>query len=61
MGDLLNKLGFDCRWRRDPAEREPKGSNAKCGAMFIDLTAPPPLFSLPPGAMGLRVVQGGKS
>ncbi len=58
--DLLEKLAADCPWRRDPADRQPGKYDAKCGACFIDLDGPPPPSDMPPGAMGLRVVRGGK-
>ena len=60
MDDLLDKLACDCPWRRDPAERHPGKYDVKCGAMFIDLDGPPPPSDLPPGAIGLRLIQGGK-
>jgi hypothetical protein len=58
--DLLDKLAFDCPWRRDPSERHPGKYNVKCGATFVDLDGPPPLSDVPLGAMGLRVIQGGR-
>ena len=61
LEDLLDKLAFDCPWRRDPADRPPGKYDPKCGACFIDLDGPPAPPDLPPGAMGLRVVRGGRS
>jgi hypothetical protein len=60
LDDLLDRLAFDCSWRRDPAEQNTAHCNATCGAMFIDLDGPPTPSDLPPGAIGLRVIQGGK-
>ncbi len=61
LDDLLDKLAHDCPWRRDPADQPAGKYDPKCGAMFIDLVGPPRPSDLPPGAMGLRVIQGGKS
>lgn len=60
LEDLLDKLAFDCPWRRDPADGPPGKYDPKCGACFIDLDGAPPPSDLPPGVMGLRVVRGGK-
>ncbi len=40
LDELLDKLAFDCSWRRDPTERRPGKYDPKCGAMFIDRNAP---------------------
>ena len=60
LDDLLDRLAFDCPWRRSPTDRRPGKYDVTCGAMFIDLDGPPPPSDLPPGAMGLRIIQGGK-
>ncbi len=60
LDDLLDRLAFDCPWRRDPADRHPGKYDVKCGAYFPDLDGAPPPSDIPPGAVGLRLIQGGK-
>jgi hypothetical protein len=55
--DLLDKLAFDCVWRRPPGARPPNQYDPKCGATFIDLEEPSPPHDVPPSARRLRVVK----
>ena len=60
LDTLLDKLARDCPWRRDPGERHPAKYEPKCGACFLDLDGAPPPSDIPPSAMGLRIVRGGR-
>jgi hypothetical protein len=57
---LLDRLAADCPWRPDFGQPRPRKYEAKCGAYFPDLKRPQPPPDLPPSAMALRVIQGGK-
>ena len=60
LEDLLDRIAFDCPWRRDPGSRSPAKYDPKCGSRFPDLDGAPAPPDLPGGAMGLRLVQGGR-
>lgn len=61
MEDLLERVAFDCPWRRHPGARHPGKYEAKCGAYFRDLDGPPRPPDLPPAMVALRLVSGGGS
>ncbi|EIJ6113792.1 hypothetical protein LJJ21_004755 [Salmonella enterica] len=62
MCELLDRLAFDCPWRRDGKFRRPPGKyDPKCGARFPDLEGYPRPPDLPPGMGALRVIEGGKA
>ena len=60
LGAVLDGLALDCAWRRGPGDRRAGKYEAKCGAYFPDLHGPPRPPDLPPAAMRLRVVRGGR-
>jgi hypothetical protein len=57
---LMDRLAFDCPWRRFPAERPANQYDPKCGAWFTDLEPPPRPPDLPTPLRRVTVIRGGK-
>lgn len=58
LDDVLDRVAFDCPWRRDGGERPPGKYHPKCRARFVDLDEPQPPPDVPPRMRRLRVVGG---
>lgn len=56
MHEVLREIAADC----PHLDRKGNQYVPKCHARFVDLDPPPRPPDLPPGMLGLRVVQGGR-
>jgi hypothetical protein len=60
LDDLIDRIAYDCPWRRHPKQRSAGTYDPACGAHYLDLNRPTRPPDLPPSKRKLILVKGGK-
>jgi hypothetical protein len=60
LEELLDRIAFDCPWRRSLRPHRARKYIPECKARFTDLDRPPRPPDLPRSLLVLRVLSGGK-
>jgi hypothetical protein len=61
LDELMDRIAYDCPWRRHPKDRQAGEYDPGCGAYFLDLSRPTRPPDVPPSKKKLVLVKGGKS